>query len=112
VLVSDRDQYKWRTLVIGDEGEAAIFGLLAQPRSFESLAQYTESSLAGRLDLARLLERWRGLGIIFSDGGQMIHVAADARNQELTRVSPKRILMRSVAVKKFEKGSSSMAAGG
>jgi hypothetical protein len=96
VLVSDRDRYEWHTLVIDDRDEVAIFDLLAQPRSPESLAQYAEKSLAGRVDLAGLLARWQELGIIFSDGGQMIHVAAEARNQELTRVSPRGISARSI----------------
>ena len=94
VLVSDRDGYDWHTLLIDNEDEVAIFGMLTQPRSFESLAQYAEKSLAGQVDLAVLLARWRELGIIFSDGGQMIHVAAEARNQELTRVAPRRISVR------------------
>lgn len=99
VLVSDRDGYEWHTLVIADRDEVALFGLLAQPRSFESLAQHAGKSLAGPVDLAGLLARWRELGIIFSDGGQLIHVAAEARNQELTRVSPRRMSARSVAAR-------------
>lgn len=112
VLVSSRAGYEWHTLVIEDRDEVAIFGMLSQPRSFESLAQFVEKSLAGRVDLARLLERWRGLGIIFSDGGQMIHVAVEARNQELTRVSPKRISARSIEARQLLEESSDMVRGG
>ena len=96
VLVSDRDGHEWRTLVIDDSDEVAIFDQLTQPRSFESIAQYASKSFAGRVDVAGLVARWRELGIIFSDGGQLIHVAAEARNQELTRISPRRIAARSV----------------
>jgi hypothetical protein len=101
VLVSDRAGYAWRTLVIDDRDEAAIFGLLSQPRSFESLEQYDQEALAGRVDLSGLLARWRELGIIFSDGGQMIHVAVEARNQELTRVSAPGIAARAIAVRRL-----------
>jgi hypothetical protein len=89
VLVSDRDGYAWRTLVIHDSDEVAIF------------MQYAQDSPAGQAKLPGLLERWRELGIIFSDGGQMIHVVADARNQELTRVSLRRSSARSVEARKF-----------
>jgi hypothetical protein len=75
--------------------------MLSQPRSFDSLAQYVQKSLAGRVNLPVLLERWRELGIILSDGGQMIHVAVEARNQELTRVSPARSSVRSMEVRKL-----------
>ena len=112
VLVSDRDGLEWRTLVVDDRDEVAIFGLLSQPRSFESLAKYVRESLAGRIDLAGLLGRWRALGIIFSDGGQMIHVAVEARNQELTRVSPRRISVRSTEAKRLPVESSDMVQGG
>jgi ribosomal peptide maturation radical SAM protein 1 len=101
VLVSDRDGYAWRTLVIDDRDEVEIFGKLSQPRSLESLAQYAQESLGGRVDLPRLLDRWRDLGIIFSNGGQMIHVAAEARNQELTRVSIRGILTRTIKARRF-----------
>jgi hypothetical protein len=101
LLVSDRHGYAWRTLVIDDRDEAAIFGLLAQPRSFESLEQYVHDSLDERVDLSGLLERWREFGIIFSDGGQMIHVAVDARNQELTRVSAPGIAVRAIAARRL-----------
>ena len=47
VLVSDRDAYDWHILVIDDRDEVAIFDMLAQPHSFESLARYAEESLAG-----------------------------------------------------------------
>ena len=108
VLVSDRDGYAWRTLVIDDKDEVAIFGMLSQPRSFESLAQYVQRSLAGRVDLSGLLERWRELGVLFSDGGQMIHVAVEARNQELTRISRQGISARSVAAGRLRDESSDM----
>ncbi len=108
VLVSDRAGFAWRTLVIDNSDEAAIFGLLSQPRSFDSLARYVRESLACRIYLAGLLGRWRDLGIIFSDGGQLIHVAVEARNQELTRVSPRRIAMRSAEAKKITSQSSDM----
>jgi hypothetical protein len=106
VLVSDREGYAWRTLVIDDSDEVAIFGKLSQPRSYESLARYTQESLGRRVDLARLLEHWRDLGIIFSNGGQMIHVAAEARNQELTRVSLRRMLTRTIKARRLHQESS------
>jgi ribosomal peptide maturation radical SAM protein 1 len=108
VLVSDRVGYAWRTLVIDDKDEVEIFGMLSQPRSLESLEKYARKSLAGRVDLSVLLERWRELGIIFSDGGQMIHVAVEACNQELTRVSPKRSSARSIEARRLHEESSNI----
>jgi ribosomal peptide maturation radical SAM protein 1 len=105
VLVNSRDGYKWRTLVLDNRDEIELFGMLSQPRSFESLARHVQKSLDGRVDLAGLLDRWRELGLIFSDGGQMIHVAAEACNQELTRVSLQRISARSVAVRRLDEKS-------
>ena len=37
-------------------------------------------------DVAELLERWRGLGLLFSDDGQVIHVVPEAVNGELFRL--------------------------
>jgi ribosomal peptide maturation radical SAM protein 1 len=111
VLVSDRDGYPWHTHVIDDKDEAAIFGLLSQPRSFESLEQYTSESLGGRVDLPGLLDRWRELGIIFHDGGQMIHVAVEAHNQELTRVSAPGIASRAIAARKLREQYSDVPQG-
>ena len=91
--------------------EAAIFGLLSQPRSFESLDQYARESLGGRVDLPGLLDRWRELGIIFHDGGQMIHVAVEAHNQELTRVSAPGIASRAIAARKLREQFSDVALG-
>ncbi len=108
VLVSAREDYKWRTFVIDDEDEAEIFNMLSQPRSFDSLERYARDALAGRIDVAGLLARWRELGIIFSDGAQLIHVAAEARNQEITRVSLRRIRMRSAAVERLQQQANGM----
>jgi ribosomal peptide maturation radical SAM protein 1 len=112
VLVNNREGYHWRTLVIDNSDEVAIFGLLSQPRSFDSLARYVKNSLGGRVDLTRLLAGWRDHGILFSDGGQMIHVAVEACNQELTRVSPKEMSARSVAAVRLNRASSVSLQGG
>jgi ribosomal peptide maturation radical SAM protein 1 len=112
VLVSSRDDYRWHTLVIDDKDEVTIFNRLSQPRSLDSLERYVKDTLAGRIDVAGLLEGWRELGIIFSDGAQLIHVAVEPYNQEITRVSSRRIRMRSVAADRLQKRSSDMAMGG
>jgi ribosomal peptide maturation radical SAM protein 1 len=112
VLVSDRDDFDWHTLVIADRDEIAIFDLLTQPRSVESLARYADESLGGRLDLRRLLARWQELGIVFSDGGQLIQVAAEARNQELTRVSVRRMTVRAIEARRVPDESAAGAWGG
>ena len=101
MLVSDRDTYDWHILVIDDRDEVAIFDMLAQPHSFESLARFAEESLAGTVDLGGLLARWQEHGIVFTDGGQFIHVAAEARNQELTRVSPRAMSARSIEARRL-----------
>ena len=112
VLVSEREGYRWHTLVIDDSDEIAIFGMLSQPRSGETLAKYALESLSGRVDLPGLLERWQELGIVFSDNGQMIHVAVEARNQELTRVSSERVAARAVASSRFRDEPGDLPQGG
>jgi ribosomal peptide maturation radical SAM protein 1 len=112
ILVSYRDAFPWRTLVIDDPDEAALFRQLEQPRSAASLAAFAGQSLGGRVDVARLLTRWTDLGLLFSDGGQLIAVAAEARNQELTRVSPQAIAVRAAQVRTVRETPAAAAPGG
>ena len=62
------------------------------------------------MDLARLLDRWRELGILFRDGGQMIHVAVEARNQELT-ACPAGDRVRAIGARKLHAQLSACAGG-
>jgi ribosomal peptide maturation radical SAM protein 1 len=112
ILVSDRDAFKWRTHVIDDADEAALFRQLAQPRSPASLAAFSGQSLGDRVDVPGVLRRWTDLGLLFSDGGQVIAVAVEARNQELTRVWPRRTAVRAAQARKLTQARAARVPGG
>ncbi|WDZ82721.1 RiPP maturation radical SAM C-methyltransferase [Micromonospora cathayae] len=83
VLVSRRRHFDWRVLRLTDATEVAAFRLLDQP--------HTVGSLARRLsrpepELTALLDRWRERGVVFTDGGQYVHVAPRSMNQDLLRI--------------------------
>ena len=83
-LLSRRRRFDWTVLILGDPVEVAAFRLLDQPHSPAVLLR----KLAGattEAELDALLDRWRGLGIVFTDAGQYVHVAPEANNEELLR---------------------------
>jgi hypothetical protein len=90
ILVNTRPHFNWRTLCIDDPIQLAVFQLLDQPVSIQSL----ERTLASRSELPSvtanqltdLIRGWRCLGIVFEDSGQFIQVASEAVNQELLQV--------------------------
>jgi ribosomal peptide maturation radical SAM protein 1 len=86
LLVSRRRGFDWTALRLTAPVQVAAFGLLEQP--------HTEAGLARKLavepaTVAALLREWVGLGIVFSDGGQYVHVAVAPDNSELLRISPR-----------------------
>jgi ribosomal peptide maturation radical SAM protein 1 len=82
LLVSRRPAYDWTVLRLASEPELALFTLLDQPRSLSTMEETVGAAVA-----RGLLERWRELGIVFTDGDRYLHVATEADNQLLLRVN-------------------------
>jgi ribosomal peptide maturation radical SAM protein 1 len=84
VLISRRKRFDWTVLSLRDPLEVAAFRLLDQPHTPPALLRKLAGSAAGA-DIDALLDRWRGLGIVFTDAGHYVHVAPAANNEELLR---------------------------
>ncbi|MET7300741.1 RiPP maturation radical SAM C-methyltransferase [Embleya sp. NPDC005575] len=83
VLVSRRSGFDWTVLTLADPLELAAFRLLNQPRTPEALAR----KLSVDQDvIVALLERWRALGLVFTESGHYIQVAVEARNQDVLHI--------------------------
>ncbi|MFC6080582.1 RiPP maturation radical SAM C-methyltransferase [Sphaerisporangium aureirubrum] len=79
-LVNRRPAYDWTTLRVDDPVEMAALRLLDRP--------YQPAALARKLAVPEgvvtdLLRRWRDLGLIFADGGQVVLTAVSPTNQKL-----------------------------
>ncbi|MEV5576888.1 RiPP maturation radical SAM C-methyltransferase [Spirillospora sp. NPDC052269] len=89
VLFSNsRPHYAWSEFTIADPVSLALFRLLDGPRGLLSLVKRLTAELGVNVthdDLQRILDRWTSLGLVFHDGGQYIHLATRATNQELAR---------------------------
>jgi ribosomal peptide maturation radical SAM protein 1 len=94
VLVNTRNSYDWHSLILDDLAEKEIFRQLEQPRSVGSLKRVA-NDLGSSIDVGDLMERWQALGLVFADSGQFIHVAVEARNQELRRVGTEKFRVSS-----------------
>ncbi|MFF9768464.1 RiPP maturation radical SAM C-methyltransferase [Streptomyces sp. NPDC014636] len=90
VLVSRRRAFDWRTTELTDPFELAAFRLLDQPHSVAALSRKAagKAPAAARDEAAvqRLLDLWVSLGIVFTDGGQYVHIAPAAVNEDLLRL--------------------------
>ncbi|WP_326595070.1 RiPP maturation radical SAM C-methyltransferase [Streptomyces sp. NBC_01803] len=89
VLLNRRRLFDWTRLVVDDPLEVAAFRLLAQPRSAAALVRKLTERLPGAdagAAVPALLERWCELGVLFTDGGQYVHVVASAVNDEMLRL--------------------------
>jgi ribosomal peptide maturation radical SAM protein 1 len=84
ILVSRRSGYDWTTLILRDPAEVNLFHLLDQPHTVAALSRKLVPATA-QDSVGQVLERWLRLGIVFTDGGQFVHVAPEANNQELLR---------------------------
>ncbi|MGW3008316.1 RiPP maturation radical SAM C-methyltransferase [Streptomyces sp. NPDC001219] len=90
VLVSRRHAFDWGAMELTDPTEIAAFRLLDQPHAPAALTR----KLAARLpehtvDAAAvhaLLQHWVTLGLVFTDGGQYVHLAPAAVNEDLLRL--------------------------
>ncbi|MCW5250822.1 MULTISPECIES: RiPP maturation radical SAM C-methyltransferase [unclassified Streptomyces] len=90
VLVSRRRAFDWHTAELTDPFELAAFRLLDQPHTAAALARKASRAAPGaardEAAVRRLLESWTGLGLVFTDGGQYVHIAPAAVNEDLLRL--------------------------
>ncbi|MEU7225417.1 RiPP maturation radical SAM C-methyltransferase [Streptomyces chrestomyceticus] len=93
VLVDTRPGFDWHLLDLTDPLELTVFRLLDMPHSPASLlhkaAARHEDATGARI--GALLARWRRLGLVFTDGGQYIHVVPAVANQDLMRLDGSRL---------------------
>ncbi|MGW8554649.1 RiPP maturation radical SAM C-methyltransferase [Streptomyces tubercidicus] len=90
VLVSRRHAFDWGALELTTPTELAAFRLLDQPHAPAALTR----KLAARLPehtvdeaaVRALLQHWVTLGLLFTDGGQYVHLAPAAVNEDLLRL--------------------------
>lgn len=90
VLVSRRRAFEWGAIELTDPLETAAFRLLDQPHAPAALTR----KLAARLPdhtvdesaVHALLQHWVTLGLVFTDGGQYVHLAPAAVNEDLLRL--------------------------
>ncbi|MGX1850090.1 RiPP maturation radical SAM C-methyltransferase [Streptomyces sp. NPDC055299] len=90
VLVSRRRAFDWGARELTDPLETAAFRLLDQPHAPAALTR----KLAARLPdhtvdepaVHALLQHWVTLGLVFTDGGQYVHLAPAAVNEDLLRL--------------------------
>lgn len=87
VLVSERIGFEWRVVELTDPLEVALFRLLDQPRSLETLVARAGGDEAA---VTAVLRRFGELGVVFTDAGRWIQVATEAHNQMLLRVQRRR----------------------
>jgi ribosomal peptide maturation radical SAM protein 1 len=95
VLVDTRPGFSWRLLDLTDPLEVTVFRLLDTPHSLPALLRKTAARCAdtrespGEVTQERvtdLLAHWLGLGLVFAEGGQYVHVAPVVANQDLLRL--------------------------
>lgn len=88
LLSNSRPEYAWSEFTIASPVSLALFRLLDDPRGLSSLVKRLTAELGVNVthdEVQQILDRWRTLGLVFHDGGQYIHVATAAGNQELVR---------------------------
>lgn len=70
--------------------ETAAFRLLDQPHAPAALTRKLAARLPGHpvdeTAVHALLQRWVTLGLVFTDGGQYVHLAPAAVNEDLLRL--------------------------
>lgn len=89
ILVNRRNGFDWTIHRLTDPVEVAAFRALEQPRTTATLARRVSDAVGAPVAdrrIERLLSRWRELGIVFEEAGQLIHIAPVATNRELTRL--------------------------
>ena len=90
VLVSRRRTFAWRAMELTDPFELAVFRLLDQPHAPAALTRKAAARARGAAreehEVRRLLDSWVALGLVFTDGGQYVHIAPGAVNEDLLRL--------------------------
>ncbi|RYJ30625.1 hypothetical protein CU044_0968 [Streptomyces sp. L-9-10] len=90
VLVSKRRAFEWRAMELTDPYEIAAFRLLDQPHTPSALTRKAAGRVPGGAlqedEVQDLLDRWVGLGLVFTDNGQYVHIAPSAVNEDLLRL--------------------------
>ncbi|MFI2186277.1 RiPP maturation radical SAM C-methyltransferase [Streptomyces sioyaensis] len=90
VLVSRRRAFDWGAMELTEPLETAAFRLLDQPHAPAALIRKLAARLpAHPVDGAAvhaLLQHWVTLGLVFTDGGQYVHLAPAAVNEDLLRL--------------------------
>ncbi|MGP9017901.1 RiPP maturation radical SAM C-methyltransferase [Streptomyces sp. BR1] len=90
VLVSRRRMFAWRALELTRPFELAVFRLLDQPHTPAALARKAAARAGGEAPdesgMRALLDSWVALGLVFTDGGQYVHIAPAAVNEDLLRL--------------------------
>jgi ribosomal peptide maturation radical SAM protein 1 len=88
-LVNRRPAFDWTTLRVDDPVEMAALRLLDRPHQPAALARKLAvlEPAVTEGDVVELLGRWRELGLIFADGGQVVLTAVSATNQKLRQVN-------------------------
>ncbi|MER5985516.1 RiPP maturation radical SAM C-methyltransferase [Streptomyces sp. NPDC001787] len=90
VLVSVRRSFDWRVMELTDPFETAVFRLLDQPHAPASILRKATVRIPGHgrteADVDALLSHWLELGLLFTDGGQYVHLAPSAVNENLLRL--------------------------
>lgn len=90
VLVSRRRAFPWRAMELADPFEVALFRLLDQPHAPAALARKAAARVPGdprgQEEVERILDEWVALGVVFTDGGQYVHLAPAAVNEDLLRL--------------------------
>ncbi|GAA4078754.1 RiPP maturation radical SAM C-methyltransferase [Streptomyces sp. NPDC001251] len=90
VLVSRRRTFSWRAMELTDPFELAVFRLLDQPHAIPALTRKAAARAKGaartEAEVRELLDSWLALGLVFTDGGQYVHIAPSAVNEDLLRL--------------------------
>lgn len=91
VLANTRPHLGWRELTLETPAEVAVFRALDQPRTPAALCSALAAAGAApatgaEVVVRELLERWRRLGLVFTDEGRHIHVATTDENQDLRKI--------------------------
>lgn len=74
-----------------DPYELVAFRLLDQPHTAAALtrkaaARAKDAAARDESEVQRLLDSWLALGLVFTDGGQYVHIAPSAVNEDLLRL--------------------------
>ncbi|MDF3292614.1 RiPP maturation radical SAM C-methyltransferase [Streptomyces silvisoli] len=89
LLVSRRRAFDWHVLELNQPVEMALFRLLDQPHSVAAAVRKLRDAHGNAVDhtqVSELLRGWRERGLVFENGGQVVHVAVPAVNEELLRM--------------------------